>query len=67
MSGLSSNIFPFKVSLSHGNRKKSGGLRSVEFGSETPGLILSDNTAQEIWVRIHRLDKSCEAFICACF
>ncbi|GFV24934.1 hypothetical protein TNCV_884001 [Trichonephila clavipes] len=30
MSEISSNIFPFKASLSRGNRKKFGGLRSGE-------------------------------------
>ncbi|GFT23309.1 hypothetical protein TNCV_2016041 [Trichonephila clavipes] len=32
MSGISSNLFPFEASLSHGNWKKSGGLRSGEYG-----------------------------------
>ena len=32
MSGISSNLYPFKASLSRGNRKKSGGLRSDEYG-----------------------------------
>ncbi|GFV60018.1 hypothetical protein TNCV_874271 [Trichonephila clavipes] len=32
MSEISSNLFPFKASLSHRNRKKSGRLRSGENG-----------------------------------
>ncbi|GFU32043.1 hypothetical protein TNCV_186921 [Trichonephila clavipes] len=32
MSEISSNLFPFKVNLSRGNRKKSGGLRFGENG-----------------------------------
>ncbi|GFY21543.1 hypothetical protein TNCV_1166911 [Trichonephila clavipes] len=32
MSGISSNLFPFKASLSHGDRKKSGRLRYGEYG-----------------------------------
>ena len=32
MSGILSNLFPFKASLNHGNTRKSGGLKSSEYG-----------------------------------
>ncbi|GFY25376.1 hypothetical protein TNCV_2484961 [Trichonephila clavipes] len=69
---MSSNLFLFKVSLSRGNKKKSGGLRSGEgcrrmplhafqlhfrVVPRTPSVILSDNADQGIWCRIHRFDK----------
>ncbi|GFT86137.1 hypothetical protein TNCV_3257361 [Trichonephila clavipes] len=56
ISGISSNFFPFKLSMSRGKRKKSGGQGSGErtpfhalpfrfrFIPETPGLIHRDNT-----------------------
>ncbi|GFV73761.1 hypothetical protein TNCV_3549101 [Trichonephila clavipes] len=43
MSEVTSNLFPFKASLSRGNRKKSGGLRSGDrfgFGASDDRMLV---------------------------
>ena len=49
MSGISSNLFPFKGSLTHVNRKKSRGLRCGEYG----GCSICDSSFVQDNARSH--------------
>ncbi|GFW25814.1 hypothetical protein TNCV_1310731 [Trichonephila clavipes] len=79
MSGISSNLFPFKANLSRGKWKKSEGLKSGErtpfqalpfrfrVVSETPEPILGDIQFKEFGVASTVSTNPCEASKCACF